>query len=773
MCGGTQTRTCTNPAPNSCGAGCSGSPSQSCASSESTSLPTPTGLAPDGNIHDNVTNITWNAVAGANNYAIRVNDLSQPWDGSCGPGSVDDSNGNLCRNLIGNITSYPFTFVAGHSYHVWVHAINDCAPWSNPAEIYPNVYTNVVGTVFIDYNGNGSQDLPFDAGYAGTKVTLSNGQSATTVSDGTYGISNVVPGTYTESIAIPNGYTIKYPNPYPPTVYAYSPNITQNFGIQPPPPLCGNLTAQSPIYVGQTSNLNINCTSGGGTGTPTYTWYPIALDPTSPSSPALIGNVVNPDRTDNANIYSAPGPGSTFQPFIVDATVTACNPGTTTSTPSTCTSKIVPITVNPLFAVSGFVYTDANKNHIIDTATENYYPTGVINPTALSVNVCQGANCKSYSVGADGHFNTTSPDYFFPSGSTNITLTGTLPAGYDPSGVSTYNETLGSGTCTVPTICSQASCSVGSVCCACTNGNIINLPFGINDSHVWKQSTGGDIYEAGGITYSDIPSNAPVACGGPHMSISQDPPIQMPGLILTGNGLAGFGAGDASLNNWIIGQGDSYPNTITLPGTTSYSTVKTSVNNLPVRALPCASGDYTSGCVLDNNLPSGVYSVNGDLTLTGTANTYTFPTGGIFTFLIGGNLTIKTAIHVPVGSTQDGSGSFVLFTTSGDINVDPSIGTATKTDTTPNIEGYYSTDQNFIVQGTNNCPTKDLKLNVAGAIITNATNASPSRGSFQLLRDMCENDDCPTFSVQARPDLVLNAPSYIQATTRIWQELAP
>ena len=808
----TQNRTCQGTA--SCGGtdycGGQSSQTQSCTPTEVLTLSAPTGLAPNGTIAAGPQNITWNTVSGANNYAIRINDLdpSANWDnnGSCkGPGSGDtnDSNGNVCANYIGNVTSYSYTFVAGHSYHIWVHAINDCAPWSDPSNVYPNVYTNVVGTVFTDYNDNGFQEIQgqggwkglTEPGYAGVKVTLSNGQSATTISDGSYTISNVAPGTYTASMTNdtkPAG-NITYPNLYPPTVYAYSPNITQNFGIQPPPPDC-TLTATSPIYVGQASALKTSsigspgvagCKIGGGTGTLNYTWSPVVLDPSSPSNPptSLIGDV-NETLTGPTNTYTVPAAGNWFQQFIVDATVTACNqgsnPGTVAPNP-VCTSKTVTITVNPLFAVSGFVYIDANKNGRIDTATENYYPTGVIGATSLRVNVCQGT-CNLYPVGTDGHFNT---GYVLPSGSTSVALDGsTLPSGYELP-VPILLTTVGTVgvTCSVPATCNNHSthpyCTEGSVCCACdTNSNVTNLPFGINNSHVWIQTIGGDVYEKGGVTNKE-PSNA--ACGGAYMSISQNPPIQMPGIIFTGNGSADFGAGNASLNNWLVGKGNSYPNTITLQQTSSYTSVSKLVGDAHLTPAPVdlAIKCTISSCTLPNSLPPGVYTVKGDLTLIGVGTNNgqanTFPTGGAFTFLIDGNLTIKTKIHVPLGSIPDGTGSFVLFTASGDIHVDKSIGESVKTSTTPDIEGFYSADKNFYIDGniSNNPPTKDLKLNVEGAVVANATNVSPSIGSFQINRDMYEDDDCPTFALKSRPDFVLNAPSYLQTATRIWQEIAP
>jgi hypothetical protein len=90
------------------------------------------------------------------------------------------------------------------------------------------------GTVYKDLNQNGVQDTD-ETGYEGVVITLTNGQTATTSSNGTYSMVNVAPGTYTETVAIPSGYVATTTNP---VTLALSSNTTQNFGI----------TAHSAIY---------------------------------------------------------------------------------------------------------------------------------------------------------------------------------------------------------------------------------------------------------------------------------------------------------------------------------------------------------------------------------------------------------------------------------------------------------------------------------------------------------------------------------------------
>ncbi|MCL4354735.1 hypothetical protein M1349_04720, partial [Patescibacteria group bacterium] len=119
---------------------------------------------------------------------------------------------------------------------------------------------------------------------------------------------------------------------------------------------------------------------------------------------------------------------------------------------------------------------------------------------------------------------------------------------------------------------------------------------------------------------------------------------------------------------------------------------------------------------------------------------------------------------VPTGSTA-------LFSASGNITVDRSIGEAYNSNTS-SLEGTYSADNNFIADGYNNCSTQsDLRLNIAGNVIANA---GGSGGTLQNNRDLCSgNSDCPAIYVNERPDFVLNSPGFIANPRLIWQEIAP
>jgi len=83
----------------------------------------------------------------------------------------------------------------------------------------------------------------------------------------------------------------------------------------------------------------------------------------------------------------------------------------------------------------------------------------------------------------------------------------------------------------------------------------------------------------------------------------------------------------------------------------------------------------------------------------------------------------------------------------------------------------YSADGDFIIAGGNTCPTPDLRLNLAGNIVTGAGGTG---GAFKNNRDLCAGDAlCPVFYVSSRPDFILNLPTLMRFADYTWQEVAP
>lgn len=416
--------------------------------------------------------------------------------------------------------------------------------------------------------------------------------------------------------------------------------------------------------------------------------------------------------------------------------------------------------------ISGNVFVDNNpKNAIKDPGESNY--SGAITITS--------SNGGTITYPTSGAFNVGS----LTAGTYTISYT-SLPSGYTMT--NPVNGPPPSFTVTVGTGCSAG----GSNSASCDAGNnITNLNFGISNAAVpWVQTSGSDIRAdngfssgggsggggggGGGGTFNNpIPLSAVAACGGPHTSIADNVTSKTPGLVFTGNDSSpNFGQGDASVNKWVSG-GMYGPTKIGGIIRSSYSylvSVAKQAGITPVDLTASCGGDLNTCQINTSTFTHGIYLANGNLNLSFTSP-YTLKANQNYIILVNGDLYIKTPIHVPNGST-------LLISTSGSIYVDSSVGETSYLSSSANIEGIFSADKNFVVQGANNCAvTTDLKLNVAGSIITNAALAG---GNFVNQRDLCANNAyCPVFTVQSRPDFILNAPAFIKRANYTWQEAAP
>ena len=242
-----------------------------------------------------------------------------------------------------------------------------------------------------------------------------------------------------------------------------------------------------------------------------------------------------------------------------------------------------------------------------------------------------------------------------------------------------------------------------------------------------------------------------------------------PGIIFSGNTNPSFGSpiSRASSMDWIVGNAsfrDTFtpfpPNVIK----TSYEYIlafaqRNGITPVNMATPPTCVPGGIANCSLKPSLSHGLYIANGDLTIANAS--YTFGANEDFVILVNGNLTLLGNLSVPVGST-------VTFAVKGDIKVNDNVG---------NIEGYYSTNKNFIIRDDaddtddDSCPTADTQLNVEGSIITNA---SLTGGSLHNHRDLCAaNSTAPSLLIKERPDFILNSPQLIRSAQTVWQEIAP
>ena len=728
--------------------------------------------------------------------------------------TCDPGNGSL--SCSGSGDSSKATPYLTYNQHATVTANYDC-------------HYKVKAHVFVDFNGDQLQNKVGDPGYTGTidepdyhpsaDYDVSNdiaywgatGGSSGNPSYGTtneldttvtpnqyiYEITNIPPGTNNETVKVevPTGWHLTTPPQQ--SVQFGGPQDLEgfvNFGIQPPAPTC-TITASTdpvtnPVTVSTQSPHNKATLTTVATEPPTYkgnltyTWAPAG---------DVLGSITstNPVTTTNTTataVWTAPS-DVWDSDLTARPTATVCQTGASLELCNSCQVGVgtPPIVVKPYYSISGLVYVDGNKDTKQDDGEKNYtippYPTpdpADHSTKALTVSICPTDHtntstqfCTDNS-GTGTAINVDPVTGTFDTGATPNLLSGeynvklmTLP---DPSW--SYSGGQNSYQITVHKPCPITDPIEPSGTCDPDKGNVSGVAFGINNLYTWIQTTGGDVYMKDGINYH-VPRTVPDECKSTnpsesttgYMSISNTSTIQMPGIMFTGNGTADFNQGSASLKQWVVGKGNTY--TITLPQTTAYGTIEPYIKDTLKLSITTV-GSCATPCALNTTTP-GVYEIGSTSdNITVAETTFTTDHLGDFTFLIPGSLDITGNIKVPVGVVA-------TFIVQGDIHVDKSVGEDYKSSAS-NIDGYFSTDKSFYIDGngTNNCSSggADKRLNMSGAIVTNA-NAPHGSGSFQLQRDMCGGDVCPTFSIQARPDFVINAPPYLQATNRIWQEVAP
>lgn len=78
------------------------------------------------NISSGVTNITWKPQPSAKSYLLRIDDTSDPW--VCNPNST---SGDICTETTS--TNYSYNFKDGHTYNIWIHAVNSATNIYGPA----------------------------------------------------------------------------------------------------------------------------------------------------------------------------------------------------------------------------------------------------------------------------------------------------------------------------------------------------------------------------------------------------------------------------------------------------------------------------------------------------------------------------------------------------------------------------------------------------------------------------------------------------------------
>ncbi len=301
--------------------------------------------------------------------------------------------------------------------------------------------------------------------------------------------------------------------------------------------------------------------------------------------------------------------------------------------------------------------------------------------------------------------------------------------------------------------------------------NISGLNFAISNSSPWIQ--GYDLDMRFDYGFNDaIPGGTPYT---PYASVF-DTFSNTPGVIFSGDSSYSFGSGQASITRSVVG-GTTYPEVFNFPSGnplhTSYGYLSGNAASAGITPRDMAGND-TSGnsvcsgggignCTIHPNLLKGVYGANGNVKI----NTSSLKAASNYIFLINGTLTINGNITIPTTSTA-------LFTSSSNIIIDKSVGAASNSFPRPTgqLQGFYSADNSFTIQGNNNCSLGiDKMLNIEGSVVVNANGTG---GSVVNQRNLCgDNATIPSLTIAPRLDFILNAPSFLMVPDVISNEVAP
>lgn len=684
---------------------------------------------------------------------------------------------------------YVFSDVLSGDYNVDINAVSNYTiltthPVSiavGPTEPNPSVTFIIArnwavsGTLYNDVDDSGTiniGDTPFTDGartITATHVyltTLDNPSGSSSISDGKYSIATAINDDYTLSLPTLSGYKGSVKIFTEPVSVCNGAVIGKNFLIQ-------GFTISGVVNIDHDQNgshdvydeyLNnaILALSGGytarGNTTTNASGYYIFHD----LKGGVIGyNVAFTLPAGYQMVSANPVNGITLGP---DGTVN--------------------FYITPLYTISGNVFKDNNKNHIKDAGESNYGPititsTGgtVIYPTAgvyKVTNLISGSYTISYTPPLDYEMTHPKPPTYIVRVGKDSPLP-IPPLGYSCN-ANPFSDPYNTATCYQ---------DAGTP----FSGSIQNLNFGISNSCSWSQIVGGNRREDGGINICIPPPLPP-----PPPPEDQCIPVagisgvmsSQHGVFFSGNNpysfcLGGVCLGRASANRWIVGgitDPEPYSPVNNNVIRTSYNYFRTTARQNGIAEKDFATVCPGLNCTLPADIADGAYLADGNLTLTGsgTPPSYTFPASRNIVILVNGTLTINTNLLVPIGSS-------VTFSTSGDIHITREIGVEHYQNCNPithqycNIEGFYSTDGSFILDGYDDdgCSSSprviDSRLNIAGSVVVNA---GLNGGAIVNNRDLCENNlFCPSYSITERPDLILNAPEFLKVPTYVWNEAAP
>lgn len=578
--------------------------------------------------------------------------------------------------------------------------------------------------------------------------------TTTTNGSGNYIFSNIPAGIYNITLTLPSGYVLTTPpNPVARTV---GPNATANFGISDTAtPTCTSVTAPASIGSGQSSAITAN----GCAPAPTYSWPTPVIIP-SQCSDGVDNNSNGLIDTNDPLCHSDGNPGNpgSYLPNNPEGGSPGSNSGgTASSTTYTAPSGIcTPITTRQSVVVSN------SNGSTIYNKDMTVTPRNIVSGSVLvdSGNNSCASGATAYTGGANiGLYSGASPTNSGVAGAGGAyTITDTAACGNRSAVISnipgfTVKATSFDGAPMSTTKLSGYTYGQFDLSANHT------LNFCISNNSAWIQTTTGD------VRYAQIPYSIPA--GRTASTNATNPSV----FFSSGSfdWLIGSGTASPGSNKWTVNKEYTYDDGAkNANGGASYSFYRsraTQKNVVLQRFSGCPNGAGDCTITSATSIPTGVYSVDGNLTI----NSYNQTAGAHVLILVSGTTTINNNIVV-----SNNANNLLIIASKGNI----SISSSGVVGATQSINGIFTSEGDIIAAGSlcAGGSNPDKQLIVGGTLVANsrkpfATNGS---GSFINNRSLCLNDlTTPSITVDQRLDFLIQLSDFYKTSLTRFQELNP
>ena len=253
----------------------------------------------------------------------------------------------------------------------------------------------------------------------------------------------------------------------------------------------------------------------------------------------------------------------------------------------------------------------------------------------------------------------------------------------------------------------------------------------------WWQVVGGGVTAVGDVMSKVAPGQV----------FAVDPA----GVVVSGSGTTDFNGQPVSSTNWLVANADSRLGT-DLAARASFTKIARSVDGLVTPVTISSSVADTAQLTPLAGLTDGAYYVqikgDADLAVNGPLDVGTAQV----VLLVAGNVNIKNKINL-----TDNQG-FFMVAASGNINIDPAVGTPAYQTASPDLEGLYFAQGSF---NTGSSATNYLRIE--GSV-------TGMNGVYNQRQIYAVN---PAETYVFRPEMAVFAPYGVLRKQRLWEEVAP